>query len=298
MAKYAVRLSTMQEVRDHYDNVKPIRGTTIKPVGCRGRKWEEIRKIDDNTFHLGIMGWGAQGFVPYIIWEEGVKGVTTVTIRNGCGDAAHNGVYTFLEYFLPHGMALIVKSGKQFIQTDFLAIGDYLPKGTYNYSSGTIDDFVTKPITYSRTTTTPHKPWVLTSIPYMLPRKVVDKERKAEYKQGINDFVEWAWTMVPIIGDEYHKTWNESNARRKSVSMHADGGTGFMRLLVDSTSEARVDILCEFIQEANDSTLSYWDRDTRRHVTKNPLADPKKFRTKLNSFINKYGEFTNVIINH
>jgi len=296
MAKYAVRLATIQQVRDHYDSVKPIRGTTTRPMGFRGRKWEEIRKVDDNTFHIGMTEWGSQGFQPIVTWQE-VGSKTEVTITNGCGEHAHMSVYAFLDYFLPLGMRLIVKSGKQFIQREadsYDSTGDYLPKGTYDRETSEV---VAKPITYSRPTAT-CKSWVLTSKPYTLPRKLVDKERKAEYKQGISEFVEWAWTMVPIIGDEYRKTWNETAIRRRSVSMYAEGGTGFMRLLVDSTNEARFDILCEFIQEANDNAHGYWDRDARRHVRVNPISDPKKFRAKLNSFINKYGEFTNITIKH
>ena len=296
MSKYAVRLATMQQVRDHYDSVKPIRGTTTRPMGFRGRKWEEIRKVDDNTFHVGMNMWGVTDFVPLVIWRE-VGGWTEVTISNGLGEGAHMSVYAFLDAFLPLGMRLIVKNGKQFIHREAdnnEGTGDYLPKGTYDSATSEV---VAKPITYSRPTAT-CKSWVLTSKPYTLPRKLVDKERKAEYKQGISEFVEWAWTMVPIIGNEYRKTWNETAIRRRSVSMYAEGGTGFMRLLVDSTNEARFDILCEFIQEANDNAHGYWDRDARRHVRVNPISDPKKFRAKLNSFINKYGEFTNITIKH
>jgi hypothetical protein len=285
MAKYPVRLATMQQVRDHYDSVKPIRGTNTRPIGCRGRKYEEIRKIDDNTFHFGMLEWGGR-FAPYIIWEEDTKGIVTVTIMNGIGQSAHCLVYTFHDYFLPVDMKLIVRNGKQFIQTDYNNKGYYLPKGDGQ-------PLGRKPIKFSRES--PDKPWVLTSKPYSLPRKVVDKERKAKYKQGINDFVEWAWTMVPIIGDQYYKPWNESAIRRRSVYMTSEGGTDFMELLVDSTSEARLDILCEFIQEAHDNAPMLWDNELKCHVAQKPLDDPKKFRSKLNSFVNKYGDFTKTI---
>ena len=137
MAKYPVRLATMQKVRDHYDNVKPIRGTNTRPIGCRGRKHEEIRKVDDNTFHLGI-GWcsyldnGAVregAFIPYIEWHEDAKGVVTVTIMNGIGDFAHCSIYTFHDYFMPEGMWHSVSNGKQFVQTGGATKRDYLPKG-------------------------------------------------------------------------------------------------------------------------------------------------------------------------
>ena len=290
MSKYAVRLATMQQVRDHYDSVKPIRGTTTRPMGFRGRKWEEIRKVDDNTFHVGMNMWGVTNFVPLVIWRE-VGGKTEVTISNGLGEGAHMSVYGFLDAFLPLGMRLIVKNGKQFVQREsygFLneGTGDYLPKGTYDRATS---KEVAKPITYSRPTAT-CKPWVLTSKPYTLPRKVVDKERKAQYKQGISEFVEWAWTMVPIIGGGYRTTWGNHYERIRGFT--EQGGTGFMQILVDPSNEQRLDILCAFVQEAHDNAPAHWDRNLRRHISKDPLVDPKKFRAKLNAYINKNGHFT------
>jgi hypothetical protein len=290
MAKYPVRLATMQQVRDHYDSVKPIRGTNTRPIGCRGRKYEEIRKVDHNTFHFGMLEWGGT-FVPYIIWEEDTKGIVTVTIMNGVGRHAHCMVYTFHDYFHPMGMRLVVDGGKQFIQTDRSDKRDYLPKGKSVGYDRKSDD--RKPITYSRES--PDKPWVLTSKPHLLPRKVVDKERKAQYKQGINDFVEWAWTMVPIIGDQYKSTREPRYDRRRSVGMTAHGGYKFMSLLVDPTSESRLDILCEFISEVHYNAPRHWDRELKCHVGENPITDPKKFREKLNAFINKHGEFTLIV---
>jgi len=297
MAKYPVRLATMQKVRDHYDNVKPIRGTNTRPIGCRGRKHEEIRKVDDNTFHLGI-GWcsyldnGAVregAFIPYIEWHEDAKGVVTVTIMNGIGDFAHCSIYTFHDYFMPEGMWHSVSNGKQFVQTGGATKRDYLPKG------GGSDN--RKPLVYSRPD--PHKSWVLASKPYPLPRKVVDKERKAKYKEGIHNFVEWAWTMIPIIGEECRKSWYESQQRRLTVGMRSDptktareAEDRFMAILIDATKEGRVDILCEFMTEGYDNAHTYWDYANAEHVKPDPFSDPKKFRSKLNAFVNKYGGFT------
>jgi hypothetical protein len=290
MAKYPVRLSTMQDVREHYYNVKPIRGTTIRPIGCRGRKWEEIRKVDDNTFILGLDdGYGRNASTPYIEWREDAKGHTEVTIMNGVGQGAHCSVYTFHDYFLPLGMDLAIRNGRQFIRTSSSDMagtgGDYLPKGN-SYEDR-------KPLVYSREA--PHKPWKLKSdeYSYNLPRKVVDKERKAKYKEGIKAFVEWAWIMKPIIGDEYETSrrydrWKLTGMRHPSNTFTE--GPDFMTLLTDPTCEERLDILCEFICQVNENAP--WRPTNARF---DPIADPKKFRSKLNSFINKYGHFVSTV---
>tara|TARA_R110000744_G_scaffold28173_3_gene68179 strand:+ start:878 stop:1750 length:873 start_codon:yes stop_codon:yes gene_type:complete len=287
MAKYPVRLTTFDEVVAHYESIVPIRGTDIRPIGCRGRKFEEIRKQDDNHYALGRNGW--RGFTAYIVWRRYPHGAN-VTLLNGIGEEAHTSIYAFHDYFMPLGMSLHIRGGKQFVHTDWNADnrGDYLPKGEDGLTIGR------KELTYERSTLGVKQVWALVSPSHSLPRKVVDKERKAKYKDGIAEFTQWAWAMAPVIGADNVGTWREAKIRSREAYMHAHSqGRQFMHLLTDPTDEDRMKILLQLMYEMREAAV-YWDDNKMAHVTPSLFDDLPKFKRKVNAFVNKYGCFTSV----
>ena len=52
MTVYRVALRSFEEVEKHYCSVKPIRGTSIRPIGKRARKHEHIVKVSDDRYDI------------------------------------------------------------------------------------------------------------------------------------------------------------------------------------------------------------------------------------------------------
>ena len=133
---------SFDEVVAHYENIKPMGGSTnkgkdIRPMGDRKRKYERIVKISNNCyalsdgFHFGDAhfnwGWGLTGSDEYvstlkdmekyapIIWRKKRDGTEQVTIRNGYGDHAHNSRYAFINRHTPKGLGFRIDNGKQYV---------------------------------------------------------------------------------------------------------------------------------------------------------------------------------------
>lgn len=283
MAMYHVTLSNIEEVARHYDSIKPInsakhRGKDTRPIADRVRNWETVVKYSDDHYGLCLADtWSRTTYKP-IQWVG-----DTCVIRNGIGDSAHTSHYSFLERFLPRGMSLIIRSGKQFIR-----VGDkdfYLPK-IYNneYLAFKLDD---------------NNEWVMQHAPYVLPRVRVDKEKKAEYKKEIAEFTEWAWTILPLLDGQYTASYTESRDRCRHIGISAyvdDGGADtFMKVLGDPNNEHRLSIVCEYMCQVEKNTKATWDRAQNMWVYPKLFTDPKKFRSSMNSFINKFGMFTQIV---
>ncbi len=165
---------SFDEVVAHYENTKPMGGSTnkgkdIRPIGDRKRKYERIVKISDNCYalsdgyHFGdpMFSWSLlytteakftpslkdmEKYAP-IIWRKKRDGTEQVTIRNGYGDHAHNGRYAFIYRHTPKGLGFVVSNGKQYIvktmgkypapqqyERYYLAKTHTTPRVIYNYA--------------------------------------------------------------------------------------------------------------------------------------------------------------------
>ena len=282
MAMYPVTLSSIEQVASLYNNIKPVnsakhRGKDTRPIASRARSWERVGKVSDNHYYLALYDeWYGTIHRP-IEWID-----DTCIIRNGRGESAHTSHYSFLSRFLPAGMDFFIRSGKQFIRvggTDF-----YLPK-VHNdeHLAFKLDNDKLK--------------WVMQHTPYQIPRVRVDKVEKAKYKEGIKEFVEWAWTMLPLLNGQYKASYQESRDRCRQIGMSRTGvdGNKFMEVLCDKGNEHRLSIVCEYMSHIENTTRSEWDSSLRAWKTPTLFDDPKKFRSSMNSFINKFGMFTRVV---
>jgi len=224
-------------IANQYANTKPLvskchtREEDIRPIADRNRKYERIKKINDNCYilqdgyHSGdeVFGnyYGAKQGTPTeaeiiklapIVWRKPRDGSETITIRNGTGYQAHNSRYSFLDRCLPLGLQFIIRNGKHFILCHNDGVEYYLaksltmaehavPKRPKGKKSGytTRDDGVS--LTFKRITkyqrcfefVSGGKP-----IPKP-PRQVVDKEAKAKMKDAISTFRNWSSIMFPML---------------------------------------------------------------------------------------------------
>ena len=193
MAMLNYGLDSFTHVEHLYNNTKPIRGTTIVPLGDRRRKWECIIKVSPHQYVLSDYGEHQLPHTAAVIWVRNDNGTDTVWFRNETGDYAHNGRYSFLERCMPMGMDFIVDSGKQYVRYDGSRY--YLPKD------------VAKPVVFTTSKQNPvagyrhNGAWTLTSDPHPVPitRVRVNREAKAPYKKAIDGYLHWAWTMTPML---------------------------------------------------------------------------------------------------
>ena len=101
------RVNSFRDIANRYVNTKPIRGTSIIPIGDRayGRR-EFILKRSDIHYNMVLNG------DTIVSWE--MKGdIEVITIRNN----GYSDCYTFLDNLLPHDLRFFIlgSSGRQYI---------------------------------------------------------------------------------------------------------------------------------------------------------------------------------------
>lgn len=151
-------INSFAEAEARYNNTKVLVSKLhpaehdVRPLGSRGRKYERIIKVDDNTYALSIGGhvdpvftWGWGGgqwlvdnpITPQetaamspIVWRRLPDGSETVTVRNGVGEWQHNNVYSFLRRALPRKLDFKAdRNGRHAIFNRTDSATYYLPKG-------------------------------------------------------------------------------------------------------------------------------------------------------------------------
>ncbi len=319
MALHWLSLNTFEDVEKHYDSIKPIRGTNIRPLGDRARKWEHIKKISKNKYILcdNLPASDFGGNEAYI-WQEDAKGMEKraaltwtrtkdgefFTVRNGSGSWAHNSRYTFLDRVLPQGMYCAVEYGKQYIVNRQNNESQFLPKS--RWVNKKYHDWVTKTtrwkpsfryttrddkthVTYKRCqeisdVTVPTYAYMCVEGNHKIPvkRLRVNKDAKKPYLSAIKEFVEWAWDMRPVLEHSIGDWQAMANYRRKAGEC-IHNHEAFKRMLSDAESEYRVPVLADML---NDMCSWDWSYNCRQLTT-----DPKKFRQALNTRINRMGGF-------
>lgn len=208
-----------------YNSITPIKGTKapydIRPLGRRTNHAERIIKIDDNNYALWPSShWWIRietfdkeeaRIRAAILWERTDKG-DFVHVRNGWYNAANITHFRFLYEALPHNLSFVTQNGKQHI-TQYVKgvrISHYLPKdswmgGSYSTSSKHLGEGPTTPELVFK-----HEggeQFTLVSKAFVAPRKVVDTETKAELRNDIKAFREWALVMAPMLNIKPTWSW-------------------------------------------------------------------------------------------
>ena len=230
-------LMSFDKVAATYDTIKPLRGKlaphNVRPLGDRARKWERIKKINNNCYvltdgyHAGddvFKSWGYNhktgkpteaemiNLAP-IVWRRHRDGTTTIKVRNGTGQGAHNGRYSFLDRHLPNGMRFVIRNGKHFISLGYgTTYKEYYLAKSNTLAAWALPDDAQK-TQWTKDFTSRDDGVALTfrvdddKITFVdggkglpVPPKVrVDKKAKAKMKDAIAEFREWAFTMYPLL---------------------------------------------------------------------------------------------------
>ena len=225
-------LNTFDKVAAAYDAIKPLRGKlaphNVRPLGDRARKWERIKKINNNCYLLMDGYYSGDDVFPTwyyggevgkpteaeminlapIVWRRHRDGTTTIKVRNGTGQGAHVGRYSFLDRHLPNGMRFIIRNGKHFVSLygaeyylakSKTAAKCALPKSEHknrwNSYLTARDDGVALTFRVDDKIS-----FVDGGKKLPVPPKVrVDKKAKAKMKDAIAEFREWAFIMYPLL---------------------------------------------------------------------------------------------------
>ena len=190
------RVNSFKDIADRHANTKPIRGTSIIPIGGRayGRR-EYILKRSKTHYDMVLQG------EVLVSWE--MKGdIEVITIRNN----GYTDCYTFLDNLLPHDLRFFILdgSGRQYISMnrkrhkhknydedrEWTIQGDgekdfYLPK------------YIDKPLQFARK----HAKWQHIGKEYIFRHAMtqVNKDAKAEIKPYADKFYEWITTMYAML---------------------------------------------------------------------------------------------------
>ena len=122
--------------------------------------------------------------------------------------------------------------------------------------------------------------WKLESEPWVDRKKVVDKVKKSEHADLINDFITWSLQMIPILRNNFEQTqYLLLGADEFLADLHRD-------------SDNRADALCSIMGEIMENARNFaWDRQSETTDFDWVFSDRKKVRQKLNYYINRYGNF-------
>lgn len=323
-------LTSFDRVAAIYDAIKPLRGKlaphNVRPLGDRARKWERIKKINNNCYvltdgyHTGddvFKSWGYNhktgkpteadmvNLAP-IVWRKHRDGTTTIKVRNGTGQGAHNGRYSFLDRHLPNGMRFIIRNGKHFISLGYgttykeyylaksntlaaWALPDDARRTQWNKNLTSRDDGVALTFRVDDDKIT----FVDGGKPLPVPPKVrVDKKAKAKMKDAIAEFREWAFTMYPLLPT---KDYEYSKRIREEIRSEL-GGYGWStlgsfdghpevtrKIINDPDHDLRLHLMYGIMGETDYHLRHTFDSD-ERHV--------KAIKAQFNRKINKVCGFT------
>ena len=327
------RLETFSAVASHYSNVKPMKSKNhpesqdLRPLGDRSRKWERVKKFSDTcyAYYDGDIGdnisyWGYNSgraeqipndihfALAPIVWTLEEDGTETLRVRNGSGQGAHNGRYSFLERALPRAFTFAIYNGKQ-----FLTLGGtryFLPKSDFftwrNQKEAHIDQDDKKYLEFVKRPGQDHG-WTIKAdtFVYEPPRMLVDKERKKQFKPAMDSYYDWLCIMAPmfrdsLIVDEYD--YRDEVARELAQSKRGLASTKREELLLHAQEQGwsdEQDSLWNYEPKPQHALIIMEDEEhpMRMHMAwqflmasnlfKAHESDRKLFRSQFNRWINK-----------
>ena len=227
------RLANFSAVATHYNSINPVvskRHTLendVRPLGDRRRKYERIHKFSDDcyAYYDGDMGdpiqYSDHHYMAKDIPMDACKALAPIMwtleeinqrwnkeilrVRNGSGNGAHNGRYSFLERALPREFNFVVDNGKQFVVLH--GVRYFLPKSdfyTWSYRRD-ITKVQKDDCKYLEFERSPGEGWKIrtNSFTFVPPRVLVDKERKKKFKPAMDSYYSWLLVMAPMFREHF-----------------------------------------------------------------------------------------------
>jgi hypothetical protein len=244
------RLNNFNAVASHYAGIKPMISKVhtleqdVRPLGDRKRKFERVKKFSDNCYayydgnggdNIKFWDYGSMhkisdemhvALAP-IVWTREVGGWNReiLRIRNGSGQFAHNGRYSFLERALPSDFGFDIDNGKQYVILNKTRY--YLPKSNYGNFYRRDDDTAPqvddeKYLEFERDMV---NGWKIktNSFTYIPPRVLVDKERKKKFKPAMDSYYSWLCVMAPMFREhleDFPYDYNDKTVQARDQAKH------------------------------------------------------------------------------
>ena len=325
------RLNNFNAVASHYAGIKPMTSKVhtleqdVRPLGDRRRKFERVKKFSDNCYayydgnggdNIKFWDYGSMhkisdemhvALAP-IVWTRNADGTETLRVRNGSGQYAHMGRYSFLTRALPSAFRFDIDNGKQFIVLNHERY--YLPKSNYGSFYRTTGDIA--PLVdddkYLEFTRASNGSWEIktNSFTYTPPRMLIDKERKKKFKPAMDLYYNWLCIMAPmfrdlLVFDEYdysdevarelaQEKREVSRKKRDELQKYAMEqnwieDSGYMQYHYEPDPKHAL-----IIMEDEEHTMRMnmaWDFLISSNLFKAHESDRKLFRSQYNRWINK-----------
>jgi hypothetical protein len=244
------RLNNFNAVASHYAGIKPMISKVhtleqdVRPLGDRKRKFERVKKFSDNCYayydgnggdNIKFWDYGSMhkisdemhvALAP-IVWTREVGGWNReiLRVRNGSGQFAHNGRYSFLERALPSDFGFDIDNGKQYVILNKTRY--YLPKSNYGNFYRRDDDTAPqvddeKYLEFERDMV---NGWTIktNSFTYTPPRMLVDKERKKKFKPAMDSYYSWLCVMAPMFREhleDFPYDYNDKTVQARDQAKH------------------------------------------------------------------------------
>ena len=293
MTVYRVALRSFEEVERHYCSVKPIRGTSIRPIGKRARNHEYIKRVSDD--HYNIMG--CFDSTPVVSWLRS-DGDTYVHIYNHGVTSS----YRYLERVIPAGLFLAMsQSGNHrisWVERPLINMGHsgeaYIPDMHNSAYKGI-------PV--------PHLHfirdgdcWRQVGTKFHPPRRRVRKETKQPYRKAIAKFYDDLLVMIPMLRDSFTK---QGVGYANSALQGGGGRNGwegylahslpmanlYREILLDEEHEHRADLMIAIIGSLEQTSLHQCD-GYGKNV---PIWKRTNLRNSYNNWINERLFFTETV---
>ena len=307
MAKMMWNLNDFQEVEARYEVVKPINGKGKNagkvPIACRGRAHEEIVKINDNCYALYDENfwwwrehrekWAEHGQAA-VLWGRDPKNNTeSVRIRNtGVGMNALCRV-DFLNRFLPFCMRIRPASSGRY---NVVSQGEkyYLPKNIMHtrdrqLTSTSYHDYMAMDgfsgydgmdVTFTRTIGS--HAWTLASKQHFQPRPRVNKELKAQHKQGIEQTRDWMWSLAMVLQNTL--TWKTCSDAK--YALEARSAADIREIMADPDHPMRstlaTHVLGNVYFNLAGGYVNGWGNDKAIQIVDHPARFKASFNRQVN----------------
>ena len=227
-----MRFDSFEQVVKWYDMTKPLVSKNhelshdVRPIGDRARKWERIKKIDDNTYALcdgnyGNYIWGTaneaqheyENLMAPIVWMRREDG-DFIRIRNHHHRMISVTRYNFLTYNLPSGMRFHYnQSGKHYVRArqPGIAVAEdfFLPKCKVNFDHQRKDS-VTDDGMFLMFRVNGDGTFTRVGDKLKVEVTRVDKDEKKQWRDKLSDFYEYCAAVAPMLDlswsgrNEYH----------------------------------------------------------------------------------------------
>ena len=210
--------NTFDEVVKWYTNTKPLvschhtLAEDVRPIGSRKRKWERIKKIDDNTYALldgtyggtmyasnplrhGVEAHAYENTMAPITWIRRECG-DYIRIRNHRVNVSSVTRYNFLQYNLPMGMGFRYKNGKHSVTSRGEVYA--LPKCTvqYDHVSHTMsaEDGI-----YLMFRVNGDGTFTRVGDTLKVITRHIDRDTKREWRDDLAEFYNYCGAIAPIV---------------------------------------------------------------------------------------------------